>query len=310
MKEYKRFIYNSSFLSAIIIAIILISPKVFAPIISEKNHYIASTIDKENRLKNIKSPKIILIGGSGTAYSINSKTIEDTLKMPVVNMAVAYGVGLTFMLEEIKNEIKEGDKIIIFPEYDLPLVGNTKLLTLLNDLNPEASKYYGFNALDWLKFGIYNFQRVGSSLFYKIKNSEITDSTTLRTAFDSHGDMIAHLNLPKIRPLKDAMKLYNNNYSLEIEAMNQLVAFAKTKKAIVFYSFPAYPKPEYFKNKNAIQFLEQRIKGNFKGQILNNAEENVYEESDFYDTIYHLNKDGRSKRSQYLAILLKAEFSK
>ena len=44
--------------------------------------------------------------------------------MPVVNMAVSYGLGLTYMLEESKSAIKKGDKILLFTEkkMDTPLL--------------------------------------------------------------------------------------------------------------------------------------------------------------------------------------------
>ncbi|MES2796971.1 MAG: hypothetical protein V4683_13460 [Bacteroidota bacterium] len=280
-------------------------PKLFAPIISESNHYIASTIDKESRLKQMPSPKIIIMGGSGSAYSINSQPLEDSLKTPVINMAVAYGMGLTFMMEEVKNSIKKSDKIVLIAEYNLPLEGNKKLLTLLNDLNPDASNYFNFDLIEQIEFSVSNFQRVGSSLFYLFKNKNKTEVTPLRNSFNNHGDMVSHLNLPNTRPLKDQEKLYNNLYIDELKSINSFVAFAETKGAKVYFCFPAYPKTEYIKNQAAIEFWENRIKSNFKGEILNTPEDNLYEENEFFDTVYHLNKIGRDKRSQYLAKVLK-----
>lgn len=278
---------------------------IFSPIISDKNNYAAASIDKENRLKSIKSPKIVIIGGSGSAYSIDSQALEDSLKTPTVNMALSYGLGLTFMLNEVKNQLNKGDKVIIIPEYNLPLEGNKKLLTLVNDINPNAKYFFGFDALDWLKFTIYNFQRVGSSLFYKIKNADKFEPTSIRTAFNDHGDMVAHLDMPNKRPLKDKEKLFNNLYNNELAEINQFVELATKAGAITYFSFPCYPKSEFSANQQAIKFFENRIKSNFKGNILNGAEDNLYEEEDFFDTVYHLNRTGRAKRTNYFVKTLK-----
>jgi hypothetical protein len=288
-----------------IVLIVLFLPKVFSPIISDKNHYIAASIDKEKKLKSIKQPKIILIGGSGTAYSIDSKAIEESLKMPVVNMGLAFGLGLTYMLEEAKEGVQKGDKIIVIPEYNLPLEGNKKLLSLINDLNPNAKKYFKFSPLDWLKFKIYNFQRVGSSLFYNFKNAKKIEITNLKSAFNNHGDMVAHLNLENKRPLKDKEKLYNNLYTNELEALNNFVDFTDKKGATTYFSFPAYPANDFIENKEVIHALEKQIRVNFKGKLLNKPENNLYPEIDFFDTVYHLNKNGRDKRTKYLIEVLK-----
>jgi hypothetical protein len=303
--EYKTFFKNASIIGLIIVLIVLAVPKIFSPIISDKNVYAASTIDKENRLAKLESPKIVIVGGSGSAFSINSKMIEDSLKMPVVNMAVSYGLGLTYMLEESKNGIKKGDKILLFTEYYLPVEGSKKLLTLINDLNPIASEYFKFSVSDWIKFRVFDFQRVGSSLFYKTKNTEINDPITLRSSFNEYGDMTAHLNKPNRRPLKDVEKLHKTLYTKELAELNDFVKFCKKVGVNVYYGFPAFPATEYDENKKAIKYFEWKLKKNFKGKILNTPEANLYPENDFYDTIYHLNTEGREKRTQYLIKLLK-----
>lgn len=305
MIEYKTFFKNASIIGLIIVLIVLAVPKIFSPIISDKNVYAASTIDKENRLSKLESPKIVIVGGSGSAFGINSKMIEDSLKMPVINMAVSYGLGLTYMIEESKNGIKKGDKILLFTEYYLPVEGSKKLLTLINDLNPNASDYFKFSVSDWIKFRVFDFQRVGSSLFYKSKNTEFNDPITLRSSFNEYGDMTAHLNKPNKRPLKDVEKLHKTLYTKELAELNNFVKYCEKVGAKVYYGFPAFPATEFGENKKAIKYFEWKLNKNFKGKILNTPEANLYPENDFYDTIYHLNTVGREKRTKYLIKLLK-----
>lgn len=305
MKDYRKFLKNISVLIAIVGVIVLYFPVLFSFMISDQNHFVASSIDKEKRLKNLKSPKLVIIGGSGSAFSVNSKALEDSLKIPAVNMAIAYGLGLNFMLEEVKADIGKGDKILIINEYYLPLQGNFKLLTLLNDVNPNAKEYFQFDIIEWIKFKTINFQRVGSSLFYKIKNRDENEKTAFRSSYNENGDMVAHLNEPNKRPLKDNEELPKMMYNKEIEVMNKFVNLAEKRGASVFYCFPAYPKSEFEKNKTAIKIFEEQMMSNFKGKVLGSAEQNTYADDDFYDTIYHLNKNGREKRLKYLLAVLK-----
>jgi hypothetical protein len=303
LKEYLKFFISASTILLIVALFVLFSPIVFSSFISDKNHYIAATIDKENRLKNVKSPRIIIIGGSGSAYSINSEVIEDSLNLPVINMALAYGLGLDFMLNEVVNNINKNDKIVVVPEYYLPLEGNNKLLSLVNDLNPDAKNYIELNAEDRLRLILVNFQRVGSSIFYNIKNKK--DSIATRNTFNANGDVIFHLEKPNTRPLKDQEKLTKKLYNKEINKLNWFAKTIESKGAKMYLSFAAYPITEYAKNKEAINFFESRIKTEVNCKILNKPEDNLYDEAEFFDTVYHLNKTGRSKRANYLIKVLK-----
>jgi hypothetical protein len=302
LKNYSQFIKNALLLITIIIGCLWLIPLLFANTISDKESYIARTVDKEKRLRQIKSPKLVIIGGSGSAYSIDSKKLEDNLKIPVANMALAYGLGLDFMIEEIAHSINKGDQILIIPEYYLPNDGNKKLITLLKDVNPEAKQYIKLDLVDQIKLQIVNFQRVGSSLFYKYKNNN--ENTAKRSDFNLQGDIVYHLNKSNIRPLKDQEKLYNALYNKEINKMNWLWKLAKSRGANVYISFPAYPKSEFQKNKEPIKFFEKRLKTKVNISVLNNPEQNIYDEIEFYDTVYHLNSHGRQKRTDYLIKLL------
>ncbi len=305
MKDIISFIKNASVIAFFVAVIVIFLPKIFSPIISEPTNYVASTIDKELRLNKLKSPKLIIVGGSGSAYSIDSKMLEDSLKIPVVNMAVAYGLGLEYMLEEVKESIGKGDKILVIPEFYLPYEGNRKLMTLVNDLNSDAYKFSKLDLLEKINFILVNFQRVGSSIFYKILKKANDENITYRSSFNEMGDMVFHLDKKNIRPLKDKEKLYNNLYNNEINHLNTFMKYVKLKDAEVFYSFPAYPITEFQANKGAINFFEKRIKEKFIGNILNSVEVNLYPEADFFDTVYHLNKNGRAKRSEYLVKTLR-----
>ena len=209
------------------------------------------------------------------------------------------------MWEEVKGNINEGDKILLIPEYYLPLAGNKKLMTLLSAINPEASNYMKISFLEKIELAVVNFQRVGSSLFYYLKSNIKADDSNTRESFNTYGDIVSHLNQPNQRPLKDQEILYKALYTNELNHLNAFYKLAKEKKADSIYSFPAYPINEYNKNKEAILFLEYRLKQKYIGQLANQPKENLYNESHFFDTVYHLNGQAREKRTEYLISLLK-----
>ena len=72
-----------------------------------ENGYCASLIDKVNRLKSINEPKIVLLGNSNLAFGIDSKMLEESMNMPVVNMGLHGGDGNAFHEEMAKIKAAE-----------------------------------------------------------------------------------------------------------------------------------------------------------------------------------------------------------
>ena len=91
---------------------------VLADIVSGGNDYILADLEKYNRLATILSPKLVLVGGSATAFGIDSSRLEKSLGMPVVNMSLHAAVGLKFMLYDVVERIANGDIVIVMPEYE------------------------------------------------------------------------------------------------------------------------------------------------------------------------------------------------
>lgn len=59
--------------------------------------------------KDIDEPKVIIAGGSGAHYTINSEVLEAELGMPVMNLGSNGGVGLNVLLPSVVDEVKPGD---------------------------------------------------------------------------------------------------------------------------------------------------------------------------------------------------------
>ena len=65
--------------------------------------------------------RLIITGGSGAHYTINSKLIEQELGMPVVNLGIDGPVGLDVILPSILEQVRPGDIVLLVPEYLLLL---------------------------------------------------------------------------------------------------------------------------------------------------------------------------------------------
>lgn len=86
----------------------------------------ASALDKEQRLQNLEGqPRLVIIGGSNTRFSFNSKMLQDSLGIATVNMGIHIGLGLDFMFNQVENHLKQGDILLVSAEYQHYIDENT-----------------------------------------------------------------------------------------------------------------------------------------------------------------------------------------
>ena len=79
----------------------------------EEKVAIAAQVQAPNRL--------IIAGGSGAHFTINSELIEEGVDMPVINLGLDGPVGLNIILPTILEQVRPGDIVLLIPEYMLLL---------------------------------------------------------------------------------------------------------------------------------------------------------------------------------------------
>src|SRR5690606_19069199 len=87
-------------------------------LIPEQNDYSRGTELKHNRLAQIDTRKIVLIGGSNLSFGVDSPMIQKATGCPVVNMGMNGYFGVRYMLEEVKAHINPSDIVVLSFEYD------------------------------------------------------------------------------------------------------------------------------------------------------------------------------------------------
>ena len=277
--------------------------------------YTAAIIDKYARLQSLKSPKIVLIAGSNFAYGINSKLIEDSLKKPVVNMALHYDYGTEFMINQVSPELHKGDVVIMGFEYIISSRGNMSEKILMSKYFPKAKEWFEYDDI---------FQMIGENAqvrvaaFKKmleriIKNSDISrsiDDTTsvfFRGAINQYGDLVSHYNNPPMTTIPRA--IINDKVSFEKVIINMNAFKAKMDKigVKVYYTYPPYAESSYNFDAEIIKKIENQIVKDSKVTILGKPTDFVYPDSLCQDMVYHLTQKGAEIRTQKLIELLKKQ---
>ena len=299
-----KFFKNIAIFTALTVGFCFLLQAFVAPKIRNTNVFVGATIEKEKRLAELPTPRLVFVGGSNLAFGLDSKRISDSLHVGVVNMGLHAGLGMGFGLNEAQDLIKKGDNIILCVEYGLTKKGDTKLYSQLVDINPQARHYIDDSFNDKLRLIGINWQRCVSSLFFaSVMNPN--ENVYRRDGFSAEGDMIAHLNQPQPASQTDRGRINFRDYTGEIQALNDFITKANEVGAKTFYTFPTYMQSEYNLNKDVITLYQEQFQQQLKCPIINTPATFVLPDSDYFDTAYHLNKTGRDKRTALMINLLK-----
>ena len=277
---------------------------------SEENYFAAIT-DKHKYAQSIQKPKIILAGGSSLAFGISSDSIENSLQRPVVNLGLYGGFGLDFILQETLSEVKKGDLVILSTEYYLKKSGDDYSKQMAAFAYPPAYNYVGYtNFLDLLEKKASFFSRYTRNLFFfpnRIKSPQVDDkiSDYFRKGFSQKGDLLAHLNNPPKRPLNDLAGIESQNYSAEIQTINEFIKEVRAKGGEVNWYFPCYSQTGYNMNKEALNYYEKQIQKKINCFKINTLSDEIYPDDCFYDTHFHLFGNCRIERTQKLIETIK-----
>lgn len=263
---------------------------------------IFSNLLKDSLMKNVESPRIIFIGGSNLSFGINSQMIKDSLNINPINTGVHASTGLIYMMSNSEEFIKEGDIIILVPEYQ-QFYGEfaygsegEELTRTIFDVNLIKISLLGIKQL------INVFKILPNYFLSKFKINEyfdiIEDNIYGVHSFNKYGDAFKHWGLKK-----QAFKPYGimgDSLNKEIfKAINEYQIEIEKKKAMLLISFPGYQDLSYLNAKDNIKKIENELKREgFK--TLGCSERYMIPDSLMFNTPYHLSKKGVDYRTNLL----------
>jgi len=270
----------------------------------EANNYMAAIIDKHERVNALKgNQKIFVAGGSNVAFGVNSKMIQNELDIPTINMGLHIGLGVNFILEELKRKIEPNDIAILSFEYFMHVDGHKDLLEHTHELYPEVKNYTKKNT--FINKFYYQYNKTKQKcLAYFVKSNKKKKGRNFaakysREMFNSQGDFI-HETLNYSREGTLQVKTNNSRYKEweGIDLLNNFNDYAKSKNITVFYLFPPLHEDAYNAQINNISKLAKDIEDNLNFPILNKSTDCIYPDNMFLDTKYHLTSDGSNERTK------------
>ncbi len=297
------------FVNVVLVAIVVLVP--------DGNDYALATIDKHARLEKIESPKIVLVGGSNLAYGIDSQTISATTNYDVVNMGMNGWLGVRFMLAEIAPALRDGDIVVLSFEYDgyyanVDGVGRDLLMITKNrpaamtaltadqftsaySMIPYAAQQ---KALRLVKEGLRSLKPAPVDIDRELTGWDIVESVETNSGFNRFGDLESHLGIEWTFEREEGFDLTALGIDPDVVGIVQAFSNEMDQRGVtVVVSYCPVMRAYYDQHRETINDLHHRLQSAGLRLPLS-PEEMVFDPSFFFDTVYHLNAQGRPVRTQ------------
>ncbi len=263
--------------------------------------------EKYDRLLSINEPKIIITGGSGTAFGLNQNIVESKTSMPVVNLALHAGFGMPFETEITKGNINEGDYVVLVYEYSQwsQQYWDSSLIMTAIDNEIEMYKYVPVNFVEntMKYFPTYASKKMDSFLGISIVSAYGTYS---KSSF-LNGNMVLDrptCTLPDPAPVETFGQAIINPGIINSEVVayvNEFNSYVTAKGAILLISFPPVLDEAVFSTQEEIMAFENLLDLQLEPPIISSVEDYIFDRGSIFDSIYHCNNFGEIKRSELIS---------
>ena len=219
--------------------------------------------------------------------------IHEAFDLPVVNTCTHAMIGLRMQFETYKDMLRDGDIVILSPEYGGEkerLYGGYNLLRILSSHLPEA--YRKLSLRQWLF--IYKFIGIHNLGTSRHKDVEEYDDVYSANALNEFGDIEWE------RKHKDFIKNYNISGVMDgelIDYYKYIRDYAKSKGIKLVFLPPPLMKSNFKSCVKQIDSLAFCLKEN--GVPWQSPPSKYsFEDSLFFDTPYHMTQEGANIRTK------------
>jgi hypothetical protein len=259
-------------------------------------------------IDTVPSPRLIFVSGSSLYTSLNSKRIEDSLHVHVINSGLHAGIGLKYTIDDVARGVKKGDVVAIgaeYPQFYTDAYGNKTLAVILyyNGWRNLGS----LNLKQWLNVlkGIPYIIRV--NIFEGLLTHELVGKVTNpMDVINKNGDEISHWKIDSdgsgivLRASKTDLVLDTAFCTYFVYKLREI-----EKKGAKVLLIPSVIRETAFKYEKQRAYEINSFFQQFGYTYNSKPEDHVMPDSCAWNTDYHMNFKGVERNTDVLIRELK-----
>lgn len=264
----------------------------------------------------VPSPRLVIVGGSNALYGIVAQRIEEKTGVRTVNFGTHAALSLDYLLYRADRVLRPGDTVLLALEYEMyfPAPVNFVMSDYVLGADPGYLLSLGpRELLDWVFSA--DDAKVAARLFTADESKNEVDEErrrSVRVEQSGRGDVLGTGRAKQSKEQRDAVErlepLYlvmRGAWSVENAAWKRLGEFVDGCRERGIKVLATFPNTVFFEEyrggelgaaNRGIQlgFAELGI------DVLGRARSAMFPKQAFFDTIYHLNREGAEKRTDEL----------
>lgn len=253
-------------------------------------------------LAQAPSPKVVCVGGSSMAFGMDSGLLEKELGLPVVNTAHHANLGLLYMLNSVEPALNAGDIVVFSAEYEhfdwMPWEGNSTLVELLFE-DPRSARYLSASHIipvlrghvSPIKSRIRHLARTGGRRVFE------RGPVYNERACNRHGDVISHLGSVTDQHIP-GLRLAGVPNEKRIRMLGEALRKWERKGVRILIAPPALRQSDFDANAGWIRTCIALFERHLPGRQPFLPDETLFPAVFFFDSYYHLTREGRQLRTR------------
>lgn len=268
---------------------------------------------KQALLKQTQGSRIVLVGGSGAAFGVDSALLEAAFpEYRVVNYGMYAALGTAVMLDLSEDLIREGDIVILMPEQESqalsdffdPAVmwqGVDGAYGLLSDLSRDQLTKMA---------GQFPYFAARKMTYFLEGQPPQPQGVYSRASFNAYGDVASPLCAQNIMaggfdsatPIRFETDMVTEGF---LERVNRYAKVLKDRGATVWYGFCPMNRLAMEEDADVDGFY-QDLQEKLVFPLLGDPNNSILDPEWFYDTNFHLNTSGKTVYTRILIRSIKA----
>jgi hypothetical protein len=280
------------------------------------DNYLAAILQKEELFLNQPEPRVVFLGGSNLAFGVDGQALRKQTKFNPVNMGLHVNIGLDLMLAHAKalaqRSGQQPREIVIFSlEFQLfePELPNDVLVERLEFLKLIPAMFYGFSRKEialLLDDGlVYLGGQTRRKLLWLMGFGGARYNIYNQHDFGKYGNIKLRLVPTRSKELNEySIKVQPEHFIATLKKLQDFADRYPNEKALFAFAFPCLSANFHAKYLPQFQLMEKLVREKTNFIILGSPEDSLYPEELFFDTSYHLNAQGMTRRTEELVRLL------
>ncbi|MEA5553454.1 hypothetical protein VB713_21175 [Anabaena cylindrica UHCC 0172] len=295
-------------------------------IVDAENWIAVAQKHKKNKALSISGQKIIIVSGSNSLFGISAEKISQSTGIPTVNLAIHAGLGVEYILNDVKKILNKRDIVLLPLEYNFYVDKKQITRMYLKHILSNDTEYF-WNNLNHFQQIQHLLQLSNSDIFnsFLSKNSkkEIWANLKIRASqkkcysgflLNDYGDELCNINVKPLKNLKNKFDLpTDDKYQIDqMGSVRDFIIWCKDRQIKVLPLYPVMLEDDKFYQSKYRSFF-QKIQNFYEKNgvsILGDPYQAALSYNLMFNTTYHPNDQGRNVRTQQVLSLIKPYIQK